>query len=203
MTAPDDLPKHELLRKILNMTTAENDNQALIAIRKANAILKEGGWDWDKLLAGKIKIIGDPWKGMAPPPPRPTVAPANGSTPPPQRQAPRPAPKFFDIDGRAHATLADADYANVVIQRRRQAQADARAAAAARAARTPTIGSTKSNNFAGYCYCCGNHQLAGAAWLFKPGGPKFEVVCDSCNKSTRPVPTRRATPNKTSVFDSL
>lgn len=201
MTAPDDLPKHELLRKILNMTTAENDNQALIAIRKANAILKEGGWDWDKLLAGKIKIIGDPWKGMAPPPPRPTVAPANGSTPPPQRQAPRPAPKYFDLDGNAHPTQYAANTANAAIRQQRDiAAANARRAAAAR---SPTIGSTKSNNFAGYCYCCGNHQLAGAAWLFKPGGPKFEVVCDSCNKSTRPVPTRRATPNKTSVFDSL
>lgn len=192
----DDLPRHELLRKILNMTTAENDNQALVAIRKANALLREAGWDWDRLLSGKIKIIADPWKGMAPPPPRPAPsATSNGSTPPPQsapRQAPRPQPKFFDLDGVAHASQWSAD----------QADASIRAARAA-AARAPTIGSTKVNNFAGYCYCCGNHQLAGAAWLFKPGGPKFEVVCDSCNKSTRPVPTRRATQNKTSVFDSL
>lgn len=39
-----------LLKKVLAMTTSENDGEALTAIRKANAILKKGNLSWADVL---------------------------------------------------------------------------------------------------------------------------------------------------------
>jgi hypothetical protein len=89
----EDPPKQELLLKLLKMTTSSNDGEALIAIRKANELLLSASWDWDKLIAGKIKIIGDPFGPSANIP-----TPTNGSryaaapAPPPRPAAPRQPP---------------------------------------------------------------------------------------------------------------
>lgn len=40
----------ELLIKVLNLTTSDNDGEALSAMRKANAILKTHGVLWDSVL---------------------------------------------------------------------------------------------------------------------------------------------------------
>lgn len=40
----------ELLIKVLNLTTSENDGEALSAMRKANAILKTHGVLWDSVV---------------------------------------------------------------------------------------------------------------------------------------------------------
>jgi len=53
----EDLPKQELLIKLLKMSTSPNDGEALIAVRKANELLKSAGWDWEKLVNGKIKVV--------------------------------------------------------------------------------------------------------------------------------------------------
>lgn len=55
----------ELLIKVLNLTTSENDGEALSAMRKANAILKTHGVLWDSVLkapvsAGQQKKRGGP-----------------------------------------------------------------------------------------------------------------------------------------------
>ena len=52
MTEQDELQKHHLLLKLLKMTTSDNDGECLVSIRKANGLLREAGWDWDRLLAG-------------------------------------------------------------------------------------------------------------------------------------------------------
>lgn len=84
----DTLPKQELLGKLLRMTTSSNDGEALMAIRKANSLLNAAGWDWDKLLAGKIKIVENPFAGLGNPlAGKPTQAPA-----PNFRPAVNPAP---------------------------------------------------------------------------------------------------------------
>lgn len=89
--AEQELPKEELLRKMLNMTTSDNDGQALVAIRKANALLAQAGWSWDKLLAGKIKIIESPFKNMPNPAPKQASVQdewrSRNPSPPPQRPA--------------------------------------------------------------------------------------------------------------------
>ena len=72
-----ELPKQDLLAKLLGMTTSNNDGEALNAIRKANLLMKSAGWTWADLISKKIKIIENPFTGLGdprqkmPPPPRP------------------------------------------------------------------------------------------------------------------------------------
>src|SRR6516165_7239708 len=88
----DKLPKQDLLLKILRMTTSDNDNVALNALRRANEFLSKNGWDWDKLINAKIRIAADPFSNLE------TPQSYNGSrhhtapTPPPHPQAPTPQP---------------------------------------------------------------------------------------------------------------
>ena len=88
----DKLPKQDLLLKILRMTTSDNDNVALNALRRANEFLSKNGWDWDKLINAKIRIAADPFSNLE------TPQSYNGSrhhtapTPPPRPQAPTPQP---------------------------------------------------------------------------------------------------------------
>lgn len=196
--APDNIPKQELLAKLLKMTTSDTDAEALVAIRKANALLKTSGWDWDKLLAGKIKIIADPFATIQTPTGRdggsyqPTVPKQPGYTTPrpnytPQRP-PTPQPK--------------------------PQPAPARKPTSARV----LIASTRTNRFAGVCYCCGNDVAVNHGWIFKAtnhvdqiGNPagKYEIACDECNNKTviinqtRAPRTHRAAPppHKTSTND--
>lgn len=78
----EQIQKHLLLVKLLKMTTSSNDGEALVAVRKANQLLAEAGWDWDRVMAGKITVVGDPFAGLARPAP---------PQQPQQRQTPQPA----------------------------------------------------------------------------------------------------------------
>jgi hypothetical protein len=109
MAENGELPKQEMLLKLLKMTTSSNDGEALVAIRKANGLLQTAGWDWDKLIAGKIKVVGDPFAGVSAPnfanvnkpapraaqPPRPTAQPFTPPPPQPRPQAQPRKPKIF------------------------------------------------------------------------------------------------------------
>jgi len=94
-----ELPKQELLLKLLKMTTSDNDPEALSALRKANTLLKSAGWDWDMLIHSKIRIIEDPFKNLGTPPGGRTngtsapayAAPASTPYSPPGSTPPRPA----------------------------------------------------------------------------------------------------------------
>src|SRR5262245_33826082 len=79
-TGNEDL---DLLIKCLGMTTSDNDNIALVSIRKANSILEKKGFEWDALLRGRVKVVADPFAQPA----------VNGGTPPqqPVTQSSRPA----------------------------------------------------------------------------------------------------------------
>lgn len=98
----EDLNKLDLFIKVMKMTTAE-DGPALIAIRKANKMLADEGWDWDKLLRGKVKVIQDPFSNgsrTSAPAPAPKAAPRSAPPPPPQ---PTPAPNPFGGMGKPKA----------------------------------------------------------------------------------------------------
>jgi len=43
-------PQTEKLLKILKMTTSPNDNEALVAIRKVNEMLKSNNCEWDDII---------------------------------------------------------------------------------------------------------------------------------------------------------
>lgn len=84
-----ELPKQEQLIKLLAMTTSTNDAEALAFMRKANALLAAAGWDWEKLIRGKIRVLEDPFKSIAEPPPAPPPA----RTPPPRQPQPQTRPQ--------------------------------------------------------------------------------------------------------------
>jgi hypothetical protein len=79
------------------MTTSSNDGEALTAMRKANELLASAGWDWDKLISGKIRIVEDPFKNLGNPSAARPHTHTNGTTPPasgiPPSAPPRPAPR--------------------------------------------------------------------------------------------------------------
>lgn len=93
-TVTEQLPKEQLLLKLLKMTTSAQDAEALVAIRKANELLISAGWDWDKLIAGKIKVVENPFAnlgvpqgGRRPMSGQPTSPPP--TAPPPPRWSPK------------------------------------------------------------------------------------------------------------------
>lgn len=83
------------LIKMMGMTTSDNDGQALVALRAANALLKKLNTDWDAVLRGKISIIADPFGDIpvvqqAPKPPPPKAADPAPARPWSQRSKPNP-----------------------------------------------------------------------------------------------------------------
>ena len=77
-------PSLTLLIKLLKMTTSSHENEALVAMRKANIELSKFGGDWESLLRGKVTVIGDPFADIT----KPDV----GQKTPPRPQAPPPPP---------------------------------------------------------------------------------------------------------------
>ena len=67
--ANGELPNLGLLIKLLKLTTASNDAEALSAMRKANEQLIKFGGDWEALLRGKVTVIGDPFANTTSMPP--------------------------------------------------------------------------------------------------------------------------------------
>lgn len=47
------------LQKLMMMTTSENDNEALSALRSANTILKAESLDWNKVFARTVQVINE------------------------------------------------------------------------------------------------------------------------------------------------
>lgn len=119
----DDKFNLDRLIKMMGMTSSDNDNQALVAIRTANKLLASAGASWDDILRAKVKVIADPFASIpmqdvpkstnrgpapaAPPPPRGTPRASSGTAPgrasgwtaqnnpPPPNPTPRKAPTNF------------------------------------------------------------------------------------------------------------
>lgn len=93
----EEIQKHQLLVKLLKMTTSSNDGEALTAMRKANDILASAGWDWDRLMAGKITVVGDPFANLGNPAPNARVRepdpPMSAYKAPYTAPPPQPQPK--------------------------------------------------------------------------------------------------------------
>ncbi len=67
MSPSVELPKQELLIKLLGKTTSDNDAEALAFMRKANELLRNAGWTWERLIQGKIRVLEDPFKSIVEP----------------------------------------------------------------------------------------------------------------------------------------
>lgn len=185
--AADNIPKQDLLLKILNMSTSDNDGTALVAIRKANELLASAGWSWEKLLSGKITVVADPFARMPevkrPEPIRESpdaVKPAYRA-PPPQRPS---HPPFADIQA-AHA----------------------RAAAQSRATTPKSKISSQTNQYPGFCYICGCHVNAQDGFAFQPSDhnysapKKWAVICKSDNSIRSSDIRSSAAPRKQVTLD--
>jgi hypothetical protein len=92
-SADKDPPNLGLLIKLMKLTASTNDSEALLAIRKANEQLQKFGGDWERLLQGRVTVIGDPF-GQIPVPfnePKPRYdgysAPQAAPQPPPYTTA--------------------------------------------------------------------------------------------------------------------
>lgn len=87
--------KLDLFIKLMRMTSSSNDGEALVALRKSEAMLRAANLDWEKLLRGKVTVVADPFNSIptpersrreAPPPP---TAPRTYYNPPPRPNPPR------------------------------------------------------------------------------------------------------------------
>lgn len=187
-----DLPKQDLLLKFLRMTTSPNDGEALVACRKANALLVSAGWDWEKLLRGKITVVEDPFSKIATPPeaasrppPESMQPPARPTQPPPPPS--RPVPTYSRPQPRAQRPPPAATpppMPNAPWPTTKKAAPSAPPSKPA-----PTNYSLKSNRYEGYCYCCGTLVGQQGGFIFEPNkhnpaAPygKFQIICAPCNQ---------------------
>lgn len=76
----------------MGMTGSSSDAEALVALRKANDLLRAAGWTWERVLTDKIKVVENPFAGMTNRFERKPVTP-QGPTPAP-RPAPQPKPQI-------------------------------------------------------------------------------------------------------------
>lgn len=165
-----EVPREELLRKMLNMTTSDNDGQALVAIRKANALLESAGWSWDKLLAAKIKIVENPFKNM-PNPIKPERVDAPPTTP-------------YPPDSKQFAGASSGRWSATPPQPPRPTPPPRPASRG--------LGLTRSNMYANHCYCCGDYVANNTGFIMKPrdfninAPDKWAMVCKDCNINVGP-----------------
>lgn len=171
----EDLPKQELLIKIMGMTTSDNDGQALVALRKANALLEAAGWSWEKLIQGRIRVVENPFKGSNPFASRERIVTPQGPAPTPHQtytKQPMPAYKPTPPPDPLHYGTPSNPISSV------------------------------RNKFANFCYCCGKDTPAQAGFLFDPwnfnkkAASKWQVICVSCNTSA-PIHPLSALPIRT------
>lgn len=169
----EELNKLELLIKVMKMTTATEDTVSLVALRKANAMLKAEGWDWDRLLRGKVKVISDPFGPSAvKAPPMDFGRPTASSTPPRPQPAPRPQPQPQAAPWtQAQPRTGRATGANFSAQPPWPQQ------------NTPNPGLAKENVYAGNCRGCSNYVGVRAGKVVKQGNA-WKLFCVACsNKS--------------------
>jgi type IV secretory pathway VirB10-like protein len=175
----DDIRNLDLFIKIMAMTTSDNDNIALTAMRRANAMLAREGKGWDEVLRGAIKItiVEDPFKNMSVPQ-QPTMR-QPPSTPAYAPQTP-PRPDPAEIARRQRAAEEAQRRAEAA---KRQREADAKAAAAAKRH------GERPNQYEGTCVHCANKVTVGNGIAFHNG--VMWKVKHRPNECPTPQPGRR------------
>lgn len=217
-----ELPKQELLIKLMGMTGSSNDGEALVALRKATDLLNSAGWDWRRLIEGKIKVIEDPFKSVSKPknPARgEDVTVRNGGsfgfsirrTTAPQAPPPPQAPWVGQPTW--HVQTPEHQYFNPLHRCWQKMPYVAPAAPVDQwgvggktvtNAQAPTkhrFGVGK-NKYGGPCYCCGTDTPPQMGMWFKPGNHnpsalmKNVVICDVCDADSKTKIPNRAAPSK-------
>lgn len=193
--AEEALPKEQLLLKMLKMTTSDNDGQALVAIRKANQLLDAAGWSWDKLIAGKIKVVANPFSNLATPNAGPkAMEPAAPSASRQRPFMPSSSPGkgrewTWDNSSDSWITRPAVGRSSSTARPSRpssaprlgmmwwfdtslgdwvQTQDPNYVAPAPRPAPQRGLGLTRSNMYAKHCYCCGDYVDNQKGFIIKP-----------------------------------
>lgn len=190
------------LIKLLGMTTASNDGEALAAMRMANRELDRLGKTWHEFIMSKITVVADPFAQVPTPPSTPTAdaygrpcdwrnatAPSRPTPPPPPRR-PQPTPPRPPAAG-----TPDYSYMSHQSQRPR-AQPDPFKQTSGRPAKAKQPGRT-TNRFAGLCAKCKERVGVGEGEAFLDG--KFasgkdrwavEHTPGTCPQKAKPAPVK-------------
>lgn len=196
---PDDL---KLVIKLMKMTNSTVDNEALMALRKANEKIKALGWDWETLLESKVTIVEDPFGKIK------EVIKTQSSTIKPQA----PSRPQAQQTSQQQQTQSQAHYNTYKTPPKPSATAQwqAQQAAAQKAAQNyqkatqprpprPLVNSIVPNKKDDNCFVCGEFVNAWKGTRFVPKSfnsnatSAIECICDKCNQSaTIKVPERRA-----------
>lgn len=176
---PEEFNKLDLLIKMIRMTETDNDGTALVAIRKANKLLAENGWDWERLLRGKVRIVADPFASG----PQVRTEPARPAT---MRQSPPPPPPYVDPAVRASQERFARESAmrQAAADAARRLSEDARRAAAAQAAQAPRpkpcplhFRKSKSGEWCIASYMDAPGMVGSLVTVEKSNGTKPQEVC--------------------------
>lgn len=153
----------ERLIKLLAMTTSSSDGEAAVAMRKANQLLADKlGGDWGDLLRGKVTVVEDPFRDLAPISERDVRRPGTATPPPASPPPPPQRPPQYHWGGRPQPQTPPPRPASPPP--------------------TPPSGKSIRNRFAGPCSQCGGSVDIGVGYAVKPPGSKrWHVECAPCH----------------------
>lgn len=150
-----------LLVKLMGKTTSDNDNECMMAIRKANEHIKHAGKTWQEILTEHITVIGDPFGDDLP-----VTAPKRRAEPPPP--PPPPAPHYSHALGPNFCRACNISITDPSIR-----YACATPFARAGQIRTPT-------QCQGACASCGRAQPVGSGHDIADGSGNWKLWCTAC-----------------------
>lgn len=215
-----ELPKQELLAKLLMMTTSSADNEALAAIRKANNLLSAAGWTWEMLIAAKIKVVENPFAGLGDPRAGKSNVrqEVNQPSPPPPPPRPKPQPQAYTwtpaqtpVNSRTLNSQPGYCFCcGLSVQAQagwmfRPAHFNQRASQVEHlicdicnsttnlyvssicAAPQQPKPAARTNQYPGFCYCCGKQVPQLTGFIFKPfdvnknARNAWSTICSGCN----------------------
>lgn len=197
----------ERLIKLLKKTQGSNDHESLMAIRMTNTFLERKGWDWDRLLRGKIRVVADPFSLVKPipkaePAPMPTATRTRAQQDATLRDSIR-AKQAADI--RAAQAAQDARDADIQ-QRQRDQDLWNKGWPSSPNANRPNpfqaprvrISPLRANKYPGHCWQCGYYVDRNAGHIFRAGSvatTTWEILCVPCEAATLGA-TRQVSPTR-------
>lgn len=156
----------ERLIKLLKKTQGSNDHETLMAIRMTNTFLERKGWDWERLLHGKIRVVADPFSMVKPIPKKEEYQPVPQPQP---RSTPRPTATRPSQATPTWPSSPNANRPNPF------------------SAPPPRISPLRANKYPGHCWQCGYHVDRNAGHAFRSGmisTTNWEVLCVPCEAAT-------------------
>lgn len=196
----------KLLVKLLGMTTSANENEATIAMRRANDVASKFG-GWEKLLLDRVTIIEDPFEKIERPDAN-TGRNSHGSTP----SAPT-RPQDFSFSGFATQPQQPASPATPTPPpgyKPWNSPPPPPPPKPKQHSRYSVNLAVRTNKYSGNCFCCGVFVDGGKGGIFKPrdhntaATDDWKITCNQCSRiGSSTVPARPAKKRRASTSDIL